>query len=105
MTKSIWITMKNSIEDVDEFDINYPDIMTFNINKFKYNYTPLNIVLSEQDVINFPLLMFNNYNTTDYDDIVLWLNNIESKNGLVSGQTILLPNKKDIDDFYLKFTI
>jgi len=105
MDRMIYMTIKNNTSTKDQNDQFFPDVMTFPINRFRYTKTPTTVVLTEQDIIRMDLLMFAFYRTTDYDDIVLWLNNIEFKEQLSAGDKFLLPEKVDIERFYIDFII
>lgn len=56
----------------------YRDIYLFPIDKFVYNTTPDKYVLSTADIDRLDLLMFNTYDVSAWDDIILWLNGIAS---------------------------
>ena len=101
MDRNVYLTIKDNTSDIDENGQYWPDIMTFPINRFQYTIAPREITLTEQNVIRMDLLIFNYYNTSDYDDIILWLNNIEYKTDLEAGQKFLLPDKRDIERFYV----
>jgi len=105
MDRHIYLTIKDNTSTKDEFDNFFPDIMTFPINKFRYTRTPTEVVLTQQNIDRMDLFMFDFYNITDYDDIILWLNNIEFKEQLASGDKFLLPDKKDLERFYIDFII
>lgn len=103
MARSIYELMSDAEEDRGEFDNLFPDSMTLQINKFRTNYTPLEYVITQGDVDRFDLLIYRAYGISDYTDIVLWYNNIGFKEDLEVGQTILLPDLKDINTFYIRY--
>lgn len=93
----------NNSDQKNESDQNYPDIMTFPIERFRYTIIPSEITVNEFVRTKFPIYLFSVYGTVDYDDLVLWLNN-KTKPDLVVGEKLLIPDKRDLDNFYLKFT-
>jgi len=80
----------------------YPDILTFPLQKFVYTKTPLIYTLTYQDISRFDVFIFNQYGTCDYDDFILMLNNIYFKEDLAVGDKIILPDLEDIENFYSK---
>ena len=79
----------------------YPDIMTFKINRFKYNESPTEHNLTEIDFKRKDILVFNFYGFTEFDDIILWLNKISYIYLMNIGDSILIPNKIDIEEFFV----
>jgi hypothetical protein len=98
--KNIYNTIKASLE-VDSLGNTYPDVCTFSINTFRYYNNPLTITLTSADCIRFDLLIYAYYQTSDYTDLILWLNNLKSYHDLVAGNEIILPDPNDITRFYL----
>lgn len=100
--KTKYFTMVDSSE-TDNKGQNYPDVMTFPINRFQYSAIPIEITINQFVKEKLPVYLYTVYSTVDYDDIILWLNNKESSNELIIGEKLILPDKRDIDAFYLKF--
>ena len=98
--KSIFLTIKDSLV-ADSLGNFYPDLMTFPINRFIYNDSPLKVVITAGDIARFDTFIFKFYNTSDYTDIILWLNNKASVHDLSTGDELLLPTPDDIDKFYI----
>jgi hypothetical protein len=80
----------------------WPDCLSVPIRSFKYKSTAQAARLTQVDVDRFDLFLFNHYNSLDYIDIILWLNNLGSIRQLQAGDTIKLPAKSDLDSFYIK---
>jgi hypothetical protein len=99
--KSKYLTIKNSTE-TDSTGNYYPDIMTFPINKFLYNDIPLKVIITAMDIQRFDYFVFQFYNTSDYTDIILWLNNKSSVHELITGEELILPTPEDMDKFYME---
>ena len=79
----------------------YPDVFTFDISSFIYSKRPLKYELREKDVYRFDRLMIEYYGSVDlYDEVVLWLNKVSFLDESWIGQTISLPIKSDISNFY-----
>ncbi len=100
--KSIYITIKDSPTEIDAYGNSYPDVMTFPVNKFIYHEIPLSIKLTKIDIERIDLLSYAYYETSDYTDILLWLNNIASVHDLEVGQDFIIPEANDISRFYLE---
>lgn len=96
-------TIKESKTVVNGSGQAYPDILTFPINRFQYQNSQFEATLTSMDIERFDLFIFSYYQTPDYTDIVLWLNNVATKHDLTVGDTILLPDTEDISRFYLRY--
>ena len=105
MERMIYLKIKDNLTDVDEGGLYWPDVMTFPINKFKYTQTPEVYVIDQFYIDRFDMLMFDYYGVSYYDDMVLWLNNIEYKQDLVSGQKLLMPTSEDLERFYITYIV
>lgn len=81
---------------------NYPDVMTFPIEKFVFTDPGKNHILTRSDLDRFDILCIREYGVSYYDDIVLWLNNIDNLKNVTPGNTIFLPTKRDLDRFFTK---
>ena len=53
----------------------------------------------------FDIFMYEYYNVAEYDDLILFLNNIQYKGDLVAGDKLLMPKKEDIEDFFLNYIV
>jgi hypothetical protein len=80
----------------------YPDIMTFPIDDFKFTDVPMEYYLTEIDIYRFDVLLLKLYDVAEMDDILFWLNNIPFIYDEADGTKILIPSRKDMEDFYLK---
>jgi len=80
----------------------YPDCLSLPLQKFRYQKNPSSTRLTQVDIDRFDIYIFNQYNSMNYMDIILWLNNIGSLRELVPGMWITLPDKSDLDTFYIK---
>jgi len=93
------------IPDSSDTDTNsnyYPDIMQFPVEDFKYSQPPVEYTMTEMDIDRFDLLVTKFYGSIEYSDIILWLNNVEYIHRLSSGDSMLLPLRNDIDNFYIE---
>jgi len=97
--------MSDNTSDKDPTDNFWPDIMTCEINRFRYDNSTTQITLSEQAVVRLDLLMSAFYNKSEYDDIVLFLNNIEYKQDLTPSEKFLLTDKRDLERFFTDRTV
>jgi len=98
--KSRYITMKESSETNSKGE-KYPDVLTFPIEKFKFNDPLKEVMITQTYKERFYLLCHEAYGSSQYDDIVLWLNGISSVHILTPGETIFLPSKRDLDKFLI----
>lgn len=80
----------------------YPDVMSFPIEKFTFTGTGKEYYLTQTDIDRIDLLCYREYGVSYYDDMVLWLNDIDSLHNIVAGTKILLPPKRDLDRFMIK---
>jgi hypothetical protein len=83
----------------------YPDCLSVPLNQFRYKKNASAVRLTQVDIDRFDLFIFGKYNTCDYIDLILWLNNIGSVRELTAGMTIKLPAKSDLDSFYIKYRV
>lgn len=101
--KSKYLLMKDSSQS-DEFGNKYPDLTTFPINEFTPQTKAIDYELSSNDCYRFFDLINSYYGSFDfYDDITLWLNDIEyiSKEEDNFEKYIRLFQKKDLDRWFL----
>ena len=81
----------------------YPDPLLFPINDFVISERGQEYNVTQGDIDRWDLLINTIYGTSDYDDIVLWLNNKGAPYELTPGEIIILPLKADIERFYTRF--
>lgn len=105
LQKHIWLTMKDNESTTDSQGLYYPDVMTFPVNRFKWNSTPEVVTLTQNQIDRMDIFMYDYYGVSQYDDIILHLNNIEFKEDLTAGDKLLMPNKEDLEDFFLTYII
>lgn len=80
----------------------YPDCLSVPLNKFRYQKNPSSVRLTQVDIDRFDLFINAKYTSLNYIDIILWLNNIGSVRELEAGTWLTLPDKSDLDTFYIK---
>ena len=99
--KSRYIVMKAS-EQTSENGEFFPDVLSYPNKKFSIR-NPLNKgVISQRYKQRFYLACYDVYGVCSYDDYVLWLNGISSVHSLVIGETFLMPEKSDIENFIIE---
>ncbi len=101
--KSIYDVMKASTVVTDENGNFYPDPLSFPLNRFKITNSVLEYSLEDTDLVRMDILMQRAYNTPEFDDILLMLNNLGIVDDLESGQTFYLPDRSDIESFLVTF--
>jgi len=79
----------------------YPDVLSFNLDSFIYNFSLREITITQRYKERFYLACFLAYNVCEFDDIVLWLNNKESVHNLIIGEILYFPDKRDIESFLI----
>ncbi len=80
---------------------NYPDILTFPIDRFQIVDSLKKVVITQKYKERFYLICYDYYGVSYYDDIVLWLNGISSWDVLEVGELLYLPSKKDLERFFI----
>ena len=103
MAKTKYLTIAESLQTNSHGEA-YPDIMQFPIDKFEFSQTPQEYILSQSDIDRFDVLMSTYYGYAFYSDIVLWASKIKTIHDLSPGDTILLPDKIDIERFYARYS-
>lgn len=101
MARSRYDVMKKSTEVVDENGEFYFDPLSFPITKFKVTKAPFEVELGIGELSRIDILMYRAYGTPQYDDIVMWLNNVGILDDVEPGLTFYLPDRDDIESFIL----
>lgn len=80
----------------------YKDILTLRMDKFIFSEPPIEYNLTKRDIERPDLLVYDIYGSSEYDDLLFWLNGIKDLKDVEVGTLIFLPVKKDMENFYLK---
>lgn len=100
-----YLVMIDSLSETDsETGEAYPDVMTFPIELFTYTQTTIEYPLNVNDIQRIDTTMNTYYGLAEFDDIVLWLNDIPFIYDEDAGKLIELPRKKDVEKFFTQFT-
>ena len=98
--------MRSRYDFMDESEVidietgeSYPDPLTIDYNEGKLTILPINADLTKYDLEKFWLFMYNQYNTFEYDDVLLNENNVPYINTLSPGDKIYLPRGGDVTGF------
>lgn len=78
----------------------FKDILTIPMGKFRYTTAPFEYYLTIIDVQRLDILAANLYGSSEFDDLLLWLNKIADPTSLSVGDMILVPSKSDMETFY-----
>ena len=78
----------------------YKDICTITMDQFRYTTAPLEYYLTTIDIKRIDILLDGLYGSSEFDDLLLWLNDIADPTTLTVGQKILVPSKSDMETFY-----
>lgn len=90
---------ENNEENSQDF---YPDPLTLNYHSFELRDGVEAVILNDADILQFWKFIHKKYGSSEYDDIVLGLNNIAHKNFLNPGDVIYIPSKRDIERSFKK---
>ena len=78
----------------------FPDPLTLNLSNFVFSNAPQQYYMTQGDINRIDLLMYNVYGFPQYDDVILWLNNIDYLNDTEPGQVLYLPLQSDLESFF-----
>lgn len=101
MAKTRYLTMKGSAQ-VDAQGKSYPDVVSNPINTFETQDPPEHYTIQRKDIMRIDLLMYQKYRYAYYDDVILDFNGIGSIHLLEPGDEILLPSKRDLDNYFAR---
>lgn len=91
---------KIKVDGVNEYDM-----VTNSINKFKFNRRKTYYKVTQEDIQRPDLIAMKAYKRPDalvYWYIIMYLNNIHDIwNDIEIGDVLLIPNEKDIEDFFV----
>lgn len=95
---------QNSTTQSDEGTY-YKDIFTIPIQKFQYTESFLEHDLSTQDIERVDLMMHRKYRLSEFDDLVMLINNIGFIYEEEVGDQIQLPSLNNLDNFYYNYRV
>jgi len=99
INKTIYSCMNDSqIYDTD--GLPYPDLLTGNLDNFKSSSSVVYVKMEQRYIDRFDLMMYYYYDTSEYDDFVLFYNQ-KYRNDLVVGDELKLPLRSEIDAFII----
>lgn len=101
MARNRYNVMKKNTVTTDENGEFYYDPLSFPLTSFRVTRPPLEIELSQVDISRIDMLMYRAYGTPQYDDIILWLNNIGILDDVQTGTLLYLPDRRDLERFFL----
>ncbi len=93
------ISKSNQINQKGEY---YPDILSFQIKRIILNENIQEVEVNQRYKERFSLLCYDYYGTNYYDDLILWINGIDTVHNLEIGRIIYVPDKRDLDKFLIK---
>ena len=94
------ITPSTEVQDTD--DQFWPDPLTFPINRLRLTDNAYKFDISQRDKIRIDSLMFRLYAVAEFDDIVLWSNNIQYLSEATLGKEIHFPTKSTLNRFLIE---
>lgn len=97
--RSRYNLMKNSHQRDSEGRL-FPDVMTLPTHKFKFSEPPTERELTKRDKYRFDLRMYQEYELTELDDIVRFINKAPLLEDEEIGRRMLFPSKKNLEQFF-----
>jgi hypothetical protein len=95
----------NSSQKSNNTNTYYKDIYSIPTRKFQYNETSQFHNLNQGDLYRQDIMIYRYYDVAEFDDIVLWLNNIGYLQDEKSGNNITIPALIDMENFYYKYRV
>ncbi len=97
--------MKNSSSpnSLDANGIPWKDPLTTPLNKFRWQKTPIETIISSGDIDRIDVFISNLYGISELDDIILWLNDIACVSDLSVEDHVLVPNFDELNSFYSQY--
>ena len=83
----------------------YKDIFSLPMQKFIYNENSVEATLSKPDINRPDYLGSKVYGKEELEDILLYLNGMGLLQYSVAGDTIEIPSKTDLENFYYKYRL
>jgi hypothetical protein len=87
----------------DVTDTYYKDIFSIPLQKFQYNDIDETYYLEKEERYRQDIIINRYYEVAEYDDIVLWLNNIGYLPDEDVGKEITIPSLNDMETFYYRY--
>lgn len=85
--------------------VNEYDMVSNSLNKFRFNRKKSYYKVTQEDVQRPDLIAMKAYGSREampYWFIIMYLNNIHDVwNDIVVGDVLVIPNEKDIEDFFI----
>lgn len=78
----------------------FPDIMTLPTHNFKFSEPPKERELTKQDKVRFDLRMYREYELTELDDIIRFINRTPLLEDEDVGRRMVFPSKKNLEQFF-----
>ena len=99
--------MRHLIYDILYEDTDYTIRDSRNIDWTKYDWSAgfVEHTMTDEDIMKPYLISERYYETTQYEDILLLLNNIEDVFALRPGVKIRIPDQDTLDNFILQYNI
>ena len=79
----------------------YRDCLSLPLRDYRPQRNGSIVRLTQVDIDRFDIYIDKYYNSLDYIDIILWLNNVSSVRELSAGDFITLPAKSDLNTFFI----
>jgi hypothetical protein len=95
------IMEKGAVLDSEDKDP-FPDPLSVNWTEFTLTSSPYLKTLQERYIHRPWLLTYQMYGVSQWDDILLTLNNIPYKEQLRAGDDFFIPSQEDINKFVLE---
>lgn len=94
---------KSNVVDYVDLEV-YPDPLSVNWGNFNISSSPNLIRIDELDIDRLWVKMLVVYGSAQFDDFILFLNNIPYRKLLSPGDVLFLPQAEDINTFINSYT-
>lgn len=91
MSRFNFLKKLETINDIDIYNLSIPWHTFPFYQGYTYHY------MTQEDILKTEYISFKYYGNTDYDDIIMLINNIEDPFNIPIGLQIKIPNKKELD--------
>lgn len=82
----------------------YYDPMSFPIEQLNFTQVPVEYEVTATDIHRVDLLIYRYYGSVEFDDLLLWVNDVPFAYDMQEGDVLRFPGKRDLESFYSTFS-
>lgn len=86
----------------DENGKNYPDVLTLDLTQLTFSSTLNRVVINQRYKSRPYLIVWDQWNSTELDDLLMLMNGVSIEDTLEVGETLLVPTYSDMNMFYAR---